>query len=314
MISSAQRLTKEGVPMHEFVQSVPNLTESSQNLYDLIKGRNFKSYPSEEIRLAVSRAVAIEGQRGWRIGKDKQTHKIDVVVALAMPALAAVKREADSGIYPLSVWMAANGTIPEAALDLDGSREWRDKRCPPEVTMEDWVRLTGATRPTSGPEALGAIPLGDGAYRAATLSERWEIEARTRARESEMRCVMINVSAALAKQRAEAAAADAAVYAAGTARTRRAPVVLTDRQSKLLDGFCAHVRGTHKRKAFRDAVLIRLSGSIGDAALRVAIAATALDIGFTTEQLRKCGIFSYDNKRGAYALPGSGKAAQGIQL
>ena len=42
------------------------------------------------MRLAVSRAVAIETSRGWRIAKEKQSHKIDVVVALAMAALAAV--------------------------------------------------------------------------------------------------------------------------------------------------------------------------------------------------------------------------------
>jgi hypothetical protein len=32
-------------------------------------------------RLAASRAVAIETPRGWRIGKQQQTHKIDVVDA-----------------------------------------------------------------------------------------------------------------------------------------------------------------------------------------------------------------------------------------
>jgi len=67
-------------------QTVSNLTEASQNLFDLIKGRNLVAYPDEQIRLAISRAVAVETSRGWRIGKDKQTHKIDVVVALGMAA------------------------------------------------------------------------------------------------------------------------------------------------------------------------------------------------------------------------------------
>src|SRR5262249_34861887 len=91
MVSVGQRLTKAGLPMEEFPQTVPNLTEASQNLYDLIKGRNLIVYPHPELRLAVSRAVAKETPRGWRIGKDKQTHKIDVVVALAQAALAAMK-------------------------------------------------------------------------------------------------------------------------------------------------------------------------------------------------------------------------------
>jgi phage terminase large subunit-like protein len=75
----------------EYPQSSPNLTAASQNLYELIKGRNLIAYPDAAIRLAVSRAVAIESPRGWRIAKEKQSHKIDVVVALAMAALAAVQ-------------------------------------------------------------------------------------------------------------------------------------------------------------------------------------------------------------------------------
>ena len=41
--------------------------------------------------LAVSRAVAVESPRGWRIAKEKVSHKIDVVVALAMATRAAVE-------------------------------------------------------------------------------------------------------------------------------------------------------------------------------------------------------------------------------
>ena len=48
------------------------------------------------MRLAVSRAIAIETPRGWRIAKEKQSHKIDVVVALGMAAHAAVKSETES--------------------------------------------------------------------------------------------------------------------------------------------------------------------------------------------------------------------------
>jgi phage terminase large subunit-like protein len=91
MVAVAQRLQRAGVKMVEYPQSSPNLTAASQNLYELIKGRNLVAYPDAAIRLAVSRAVAIESPRGWRIAKEKQSHKIDVVVALAMAALAAVQ-------------------------------------------------------------------------------------------------------------------------------------------------------------------------------------------------------------------------------
>jgi Phage Terminase len=92
MQASAQRLRARNVPMREFPQSVPNLTESSQNLYELIRSRNLVMYPDAEIRLAISRAVAIEGSRGWKIAKEKQSHKVDVVIALGMAALAAAQK------------------------------------------------------------------------------------------------------------------------------------------------------------------------------------------------------------------------------
>jgi phage terminase large subunit-like protein len=96
MQASAQRLAKEGVNIVEFPQSVPNLTEASQNLYELIKGTNLQVYPDAAARLAISRAVAVEGSRGWKIAKEKQSHKIDFVVALAMASLAAVKAQQGS--------------------------------------------------------------------------------------------------------------------------------------------------------------------------------------------------------------------------
>ena len=92
LVAVAQRLTAAGVPMVEFPQSVPNLTEASTNLYEMIKGRNLSAYPDEEMRLAVSRCVAIETSRGWRIAKEKTSHKIDSIVALAMAALGAVQQ------------------------------------------------------------------------------------------------------------------------------------------------------------------------------------------------------------------------------
>jgi phage terminase large subunit-like protein len=104
MVAVAQRLTKAGVPMVEFPQSVPNLTAASSNLFELVKGRNLVVYPDEGLRLAVHRAVALETSRGWRIAKEKQAHKIDVVVALAQAALGAVKQATrGNGLFILAM-------------------------------------------------------------------------------------------------------------------------------------------------------------------------------------------------------------------
>jgi phage terminase large subunit-like protein len=95
MQAVAQRLAHCGLPLVEFPQSVPNLTEASSNLYELIKGRNIVAYVDDEIRLAISRCAALETSRGWRIAKEKASHKIDVVVALAMAALGAIEQKPD---------------------------------------------------------------------------------------------------------------------------------------------------------------------------------------------------------------------------
>src|SRR5438105_193497 len=90
MASTAQRLTAEGLPMIEYPQTSGNLTAMGNNLYEVIKGRNIICYADDGMRLAIQRAVAVENARGWRIAKEKQSHKIDIVVALAMAALGAV--------------------------------------------------------------------------------------------------------------------------------------------------------------------------------------------------------------------------------
>jgi hypothetical protein len=64
--------------------------------------------------------VAIEMPRGWRIGKDKQTHKIDVIVALAMSAWAAVQG-AGRPVYILEAMGSGDD-------DPDGARAWRAMR------------------------------------------------------------------------------------------------------------------------------------------------------------------------------------------
>jgi phage terminase large subunit-like protein len=90
MQASAQRLLAQRIPMVEFPQTMGNLTEASSNLYELVKFGNLVLYPDAAMRLAVQRSVAIESPRGWRIAKEKASHKIDVIVALAQAALGAV--------------------------------------------------------------------------------------------------------------------------------------------------------------------------------------------------------------------------------
>jgi phage terminase large subunit-like protein len=96
MQAVAQRLSRAGIAVQEFPQSSANLTAASQNLYDLIQGGNLVVYADAAMRLAISRTIAVETPRGWRISKEKQAHKIDVVVALAMACHAAVQGQGKS--------------------------------------------------------------------------------------------------------------------------------------------------------------------------------------------------------------------------
>ena len=91
MQAVAQRLMAAHVPMLEFPQTTANLTAASTGLYELVKARNLTVYPDDQIRLAISRAIALESSRGWKIAKEKAGHKIDVVVALAQAAYGAVQ-------------------------------------------------------------------------------------------------------------------------------------------------------------------------------------------------------------------------------
>ncbi|MDI3561292.1 terminase TerL endonuclease subunit [Bradyrhizobium sp. Arg816] len=119
MASVAQRLIKRGVPMQEYPQTSGNLTDSSSNLYELIKGENLAVYPDEAMRTSISQAIAIETPRGWRIAKEKQKHKIDVVVALAMASLAAVKQEMMPGFGVFEFYRRASETATTVPLVAD---------------------------------------------------------------------------------------------------------------------------------------------------------------------------------------------------
>jgi phage terminase large subunit-like protein len=119
-----QRLAKQGVPVEEFPQSSPNLTAASQNLFDLIESRAMVLYSDDAMRLAVSRAVAIETPRGWRIGKEKGSFKIDSVVALAMSAYAAVQSQAEPFFDRTYGWVSeSNQTDPKEQAKQE-SEDW----------------------------------------------------------------------------------------------------------------------------------------------------------------------------------------------
>jgi len=81
---SATTLKKLGLPMEEFPQSLPNLTEMGQNLFDLVKFGNIVLYACSDMRKEATAAIASDSGRGMRIVKEKSSHKIDQIISLAM--------------------------------------------------------------------------------------------------------------------------------------------------------------------------------------------------------------------------------------
>jgi len=120
MQASAQRLLAQQIPMGEFPQTTGNLTEASSNLYELVKFSNLVLYPDAAMRVAVQRSVAIESPRGWRIAKEKASHKIDVVVALAQAALGAVSEASEAAPLNISDELLRR----MATFVAPGSPEW----------------------------------------------------------------------------------------------------------------------------------------------------------------------------------------------
>jgi hypothetical protein len=137
MVSTSQRLAKAHVPIEPFAQTLPNLTAMTENLFDLIQSRSLALYPDATMRLAASRAVLVESSRGQRIGKEKQSHHIDVIVALAMACLAAVKGQATPG-YDLFA--------PHLFDDDDDDLKPAPSPVPASMTTEQYERIT---RPVS---------------------------------------------------------------------------------------------------------------------------------------------------------------------
>ncbi|MBA7615249.1 hypothetical protein ES703_22527 [subsurface metagenome] len=108
---SSQTLAKLGIKMVEFPQTQDRLTSMSQNLYDLIKGGGLVLYRDRQMRDHAQKATAKETARGWRLTKKKASHKIDLIIALAMAALGAtqIKQSRPGRVYvnkgePLMDW------------------------------------------------------------------------------------------------------------------------------------------------------------------------------------------------------------------
>ena len=143
-VGLAQRLTRAGVPCVEFNQTLPNLSLMAGNLIDLLRTRTLLLYPSDDLRTAAAKTISIESSRGYRLGKAKQSDRVDPIIALAMAALAAVQagsgghidlefqRFANAGLHALAEERRNGGTV-DGPQHLSGNVE-------PQGNARLWAR------------------------------------------------------------------------------------------------------------------------------------------------------------------------------
>ena len=91
------RLSKTGIKMIEYTQTVGNMTLASQSFFDVLKYKKYRAYPDEEAKAHVTLAVAEDKGRGFRIVKThrntKSTNKyfIDFTIAAAIGTYNAIQ-------------------------------------------------------------------------------------------------------------------------------------------------------------------------------------------------------------------------------
>ena len=103
-VRSAQMLAGDGLTMVEFPQTDSRMVPASQNLFELIKTGQVEHDDSRMMTIQMRTVVAVQKERGWRIGRPEGRRKhIDGPVALAMAAYAASAEfdEEDSGF---NIW------------------------------------------------------------------------------------------------------------------------------------------------------------------------------------------------------------------
>jgi hypothetical protein len=88
---------------------------------------------------------------------------------------------------------------------------------------------------------------------------------------------------------------NSAIGPAGFDRTRKEPVSLSDKQRRIIDQFVELVP-QERRGAYHAAVLARLSGATGDAAVHTAAINAALDGYLSIEALADAGLIGLNSR------------------
>jgi phage terminase large subunit-like protein len=132
LFSTIQKLQKEGYPVVEFLQTIPNLTVMAGNLFDAFNTNTLRTYPAKDLKEHALNAIAVETPRGYTIKKERSAGKIDGLVALGMALTCAVQQGKSSNVLAWSGGMRV-------------------------ASMRDWVDQGGMNIPTDREPAPGTV-------------------------------------------------------------------------------------------------------------------------------------------------------------
>jgi len=88
---SMKTLADAGLPVEEFPQTIGNTTKMGMALFEALKGRTLRVYPSDELREQAVHTVAVDSAQGFRLAKERTSTKVDAIVALSMALHAAIR-------------------------------------------------------------------------------------------------------------------------------------------------------------------------------------------------------------------------------
>ena len=117
MIGTLQR---EGIRIVEYTQSPDHLGKMANTMIELFKSQGLILYDAQDIKKAVQNAALIETPRGYKLAKDHQTGKIDLLVALAMGAVGVLEQLGEMGQVQVMPGLYAY-TPEQIKCALDGS-------------------------------------------------------------------------------------------------------------------------------------------------------------------------------------------------
>ena len=92
MAATAQRLTRAGLNLSEFNQAIPNLTDGVTKSIRADQGAGPHRLQDDGIDCHLARPSPKRTRAAVKFAKDETSPRIDIVVALAMAAIGAVKK------------------------------------------------------------------------------------------------------------------------------------------------------------------------------------------------------------------------------